>query len=139
MGYYANTFLYKQIVFATIRNNKNNYVMKDSVSSQIFQDIQTAWNTLNPQHIIKHLDKCFIYNSQWVFESLDYERYISYLTGKFNKIRETGCIVEATIVDGAVRLNQNGSIAFYRVKIENGKIIAGNISFGRHCDGSQKR
>lgn len=113
--------------------------MKDSVSSQIFQDIQTAWNTLNPQHIIKHLDKCFIYNSQWVFESLDYERYISYLTGKFNKIRETGCIVEATIVDGAVRLNQNGSIAFYRVKIENGKIIAGNISFGRHCDGSQKR
>ena len=102
MGYYANTFLYKQIVFATIRNNKNNYVMKDSVSSQIFQDIQTAWNTLNPQHIIKHLDKCFIYNSQWVFESLDYERYISYLTGKFNKIRETGCIVEATIVDGAV-------------------------------------
>ena len=94
------TFLYKQIVFATIRNNKNNYVMKDSVSSQIFQDIQTAWNTLNPQHIIKHLDKCFIYNSQWVFESLDYERYISYLTGKFNKIRETGCIVEATIVDG---------------------------------------
>ena len=47
--------------------------MKDSVSSQILQDIQTAWNTLNPQHIIKHLDKCFIYDSQWVFESLDYE------------------------------------------------------------------
>ena len=97
--------------------------MKDSVSIQILQDIQTAWNTLNPQLIIKHLDKSFIYDSQWVFESLDYERYISYITGKFNKIRETGCIVEATIVDGAVRLNQNGSIAFYRVKIENGKII----------------
>lgn len=101
--------------------------MKDSVSSQILQDIQTAWNTLNPQHIIKHLDKCFIYDSQWVLESLDYERYISYLTGKFNKIRETGYIVEATIVDGAVRLNQNGSIAFYRVKIENGKIIKGDL------------
>lgn len=37
--------------------------MKDSVSSQILQDIQTAWNVLNPQHIIKHLDKCFIYDS----------------------------------------------------------------------------
>ena len=80
--------------------------MKDPVSIQILQDIQTAWNTLNP---------------------LDYERYISYITGKFNKIRETGCIVEATIVDGAVRLNQNGSIAFYRVKIENGKIIKGDL------------
>lgn len=31
--------------------------MKDSVSIQILQDIQTAWNTLNPQLIIKHLDK----------------------------------------------------------------------------------
>lgn len=91
--------------------------MKDSVSSQILQDIQTAWNILNPQHIIKHLDKCFIYDSQWVFESIDYERYISYLTGKFNKIRGTGCIVEATIVDGAVRLNKNGSIAFYHLLI----------------------
>ena len=101
--------------------------MKDSVSTQILQDIQTAWNTLNPQYIIKHLDKCFIYDSQWVFESLDYERYISYLTGKFNKIKGTGCIVEATIVDGAVMLNQNGSFAFYRVKIENGKIIKGDL------------
>lgn len=52
--------------------------MKDPVSIQILQDIQTAWNTLNPQLIIKHLDKSFIYDSQWVFESLDYERYISY-------------------------------------------------------------
>ncbi len=58
--------------------------MKDSVSSQILQDIQTAWNTLDSQLIIKHLDKSFIYDSQWVFESLDYERYVSYLTGKFN-------------------------------------------------------
>ena len=31
--------------------------MKDPVSIQILQDIQTAWNTLNPQLIIKHLDK----------------------------------------------------------------------------------
>lgn len=53
--------------------------------------------------------------------------YVSYLTEKFNKIRETGSIIEATIVDGAVRLNQNGSIAFYRVKIENGKIIKGDL------------
>lgn len=101
--------------------------MKEATLSQILQDIQTAWNTLDPQLIIKHLDKSFIYDSQWAFESLDYERYISYITGKFNKIRETGCIVEATIVDGAVRLNQNGSIAFYRVKIENGKIIKGDL------------
>ncbi len=63
--------------------------MKDSVSSQILQDIQTAWNTLDSQLIIKHLDKSFIYDSQWVFESLDYERYVSYLTGKFNTIRKS--------------------------------------------------
>lgn len=101
--------------------------MKESTLSQILQDIQTAWNTLDPQLIIKHLDKSFIYDSQWVFESLDYERYISYLTGKFNKIRETGCIVEATIVGEAVKLNQNGSIAFYRVKIKDDKIIKGDL------------
>lgn len=35
--------------------------MKDSVSIQILQDIQTAWNTLNPQLIIKHLDKSFYF------------------------------------------------------------------------------
>lgn len=56
--------------------------MKDSVSSQILQDIQIAWNTLNPQPIIKHLDKCFIYDSQWVFESLDYEGVCLVFNGK---------------------------------------------------------
>lgn len=106
----------------------NNCTMKDPVSSlQILHDIQTAWNTLNPQLIIKHLDKSFVYDSQWVLESLDYEGYISYLTGKFDTIKKTGSIVEASIVDGAVRLNQNGSIAFYRVKIKDGKIIKGDL------------
>lgn len=33
--------------------------MKDSVSIQILQDIQTAWNTLNPQLIIKYLHTNF--------------------------------------------------------------------------------
>lgn len=101
--------------------------MENPISLQILHDIQTAWNTLDSQLIIKHLDKNFVYDSQWVLESLSYERYISYLTGKFNTIKKTGSIVEATIIDGAVRLNQNGNVAFYRVEIKDGKIIKGDL------------
>lgn len=101
--------------------------MENPISLQILHDIQTAWNTLDSQLIIKHLDKNFVYDSQWVLESLSYERYISYLTEKFNTIKKTGSIVEATIIDGTVRLNQNGNVAFYRVEIKDGKIIKGDL------------
>lgn len=101
--------------------------MKISIQSQILNDIQTAWNTLNPQLIIKHLDKCFIYDSQWVYESLDFETYASYLQNKFNKIKETGNVIEADIVEDAIKLNQNGNIAFFRIKLKDDKIIKGDL------------
>ena len=70
-------------------------------------------NTLDPQLIIKHLDKRFVYDSQWTFESLKCEEYISYIIGTFETIRKSNNKVKATIVNGAVKLDQNGNIVFY--------------------------
>ena len=106
------------------------YLRKRDVNSlQILRDIQTAWNTLDPKLIIKHLDKSFVYDSQWVFASLDYEGYISYITEKFKTIKKTKAFVEATIIgDGnTIKLNQKGNIVYYCVKIEGNKIIKADM------------
>lgn len=38
--------------------------------NNIIEDFCVAWQTLDAELIIKHLDNSFVYDSQWVFESL---------------------------------------------------------------------
>ena len=57
----------------------NIFNMRKSASSKdIIMDFAKAWQTLNTKLIEKHLSSDFIYDSQWVFESLDYKGYIKY-------------------------------------------------------------
>ena len=47
---------------------------------QILNDFAEAWNTLDAEKLLQHLDNSFVYDSQWVFESLDCEGYKKYLS-----------------------------------------------------------
>lgn len=44
--------------------------MKEKDNTQIIMDFAKAWETLNPELIIENLDETFVYDSQWVLESL---------------------------------------------------------------------
>lgn len=105
--------------------------MKDKYI-EILTDFTEAWNTLNPELIIRHLSPNFIYDSQWVFESLDYQGYDDYIRGKFETIRKTGRSVKAEMGyndmgELLIRLNQSGNIAFYRIKVEDDKVVKGDL------------
>jgi len=99
---------------------------------EIFADFTEAWNTLNPELIIQHLSPKFIYDSQWVFNSLDYHEYKDYIRGKFETIRKIGSSVKAEMGynergELLIRLNQGGNIAFYRIRVENNKVVKGDL------------
>lgn len=99
---------------------------------EILTDFTEAWNTLNPEVLIKHLSPKFIYDSQWVFNSLDYQEYTDYIRGKFETIRKTGSSVIAEMgYDNMgrllIRLDQGGNIAFYRIQVEDGKVVKGDL------------
>ena len=99
---------------------------------EILADFTEAWNTLNPELIIQHLSPKFIYDSQWVFNSLDYHEYKDYIRGKFETIRKTGSSVKAEMGynergELLIQLNQGGNIAFYRIRVENNKVVKGDL------------
>ncbi len=99
---------------------------------EILTDFAEAWNTLNPELIIKHLSPNFIYDSQWVFNSLDYTGYKDYIRGKFETILKSGNTVKADIGyndmgELLIRLNQSGKIAFYRIRVEEDKVVKGDL------------
>lgn len=99
---------------------------------KIIKDFAEAWNTLNPELIIKHLSPKFVYDSQWVLNGIDYNGYKEYITGKFETIRKTGNTVKAEIGydnrgELLIRLNQSGNISFYRIQVENDKVVKGNL------------
>lgn len=100
----------------------------------IIDDFCKAWQTLDASLIIKHLDKAFVYDSQWVFESLDYNGYISYISGKFETLKRNGSIIEASVVDDPhfgskmLKLVQNRSaVCYYRIKVQDGKVVKGDL------------
>lgn len=99
--------------------------------NEIIEDFCKAWQTLDSTLIIKHLDKNFRYDSQWVFESLDYNGYVEYITGKFQTLKEHRCSISVEIVDDGgskmLKLTQNEQICFYRIKISNGKVTKGDM------------
>ena len=51
--------------------------------TSIIEDFCVAWQMLDAELIIKHLDNSFVYDSQWGFESLDCNGYKDYIRGKF--------------------------------------------------------
>ena len=92
-----------------------------------------AWRTLNPQLIVANLDQSFIYDSQWVFESLDYSRYIDYIRGKFHTIKRRNAGVKVEIVPdpyqggNMLALTQGSSTIFYRIQVKDGKVVKGDL------------
>ena len=92
-----------------------------------------AWRTLNPELIVANLDQSFIYDSQWVFESLDYSRYIDYIRGKFHTIKRRNAGVKVEIVPdpyqggNMLALTQGSSTVFYRIQVKDWKVVKGDL------------
>ena len=92
-----------------------------------------ARRTLNPELIVANLDQSFIYDSQWVFESLDYSRYIDYIRGKFHTIKRRNAGVKVEIVPdpyqggNMLALTQGSSTVFYRIQVKDGKVVKGDL------------
>ncbi|MBO4589572.1 MAG: hypothetical protein J5698_01185 [Bacteroidaceae bacterium] len=104
---------------------------EQKTDEQIIEDLATAWRTLNPELLIQHLAPEFIYDSMWVFEHLEYSDYVNYLRAKFNTIRESGSVLVIEELPGknAISINQdNQRTAYYVVKIQNGKIVKGDLT-----------
>ena len=74
-----------------------------------------------------------IYDSQWVFESLDYKGYIKYIRGKFKTLRRNRNNIDVQIVsvselEGVISIQQNkGEPVFYVIKIKKGKVVKGDL------------
>lgn len=103
------------------------------MESNITTDFAEAWQTLNADLIVKHLSPDFIYDSQWAFESLNCQRYIEYIQGKFKTLKEHLSQIDAQIVlnseeKGIIRIQQDkGEPVFYVIQIKNGKTIKGDL------------
>lgn len=101
--------------------------------NDIIKDFCAAWQTLNAELIIKHLDASFVYDSQWVFNSLDCEGYKDYIRGKFETLKNKGIQIEASIVDDPycggqmLMLGQNGQPFYYRIQVKDGKVVKGDM------------
>lgn len=98
---------------------------------QIVHDLAEAWRTLNPELLIQHLASEFRYDSMWVFESLDHDRYVDCIRNKFNAIKRSGSKLEIKEVPGrnAIAIRQdNKKSAFYIVQMRDGKIIKGDLT-----------
>ena len=99
----------------------------------ILKDFCTAWKTLDAELIIKHLNDSFVYDSQWVFASLDCEGYKQYIQGKFETLKGHGIRIDASIIDDhyeggqMLKLDQNGKLCYYRIKVKNGKVVKGDM------------
>ena len=108
--------------------------METKSREQIIADFAKAWENLDAELIISNLDEKFVYDSQWVFESLDYQGYKDYIQAKFKTIKESGNTPKVKVVpdnqlDGSMISLQQGenAPAFYRIKVENGKVIKGDL------------
>ena len=93
-----------------------------------------AWETLDAEIIAENLDDDFVYDSQWVMESLDRKEYIEYIRGKFNAIKSSSSrpnvkIVQDKQMGGTMIALQQGKNepAFYRIKVKEGKVIKGDL------------
>lgn len=101
--------------------------------NNIIEDFCVAWQMLDAELIIKHLDDSFVYDSQWVFESLDCNGYKDYIRGKFASLKKNDIRINASIVEDPywggqmLVLGQNGQSFYYRIKVKSGKVIKGDL------------
>ena len=100
----------------------------------IVAEFAKAWEILDAELIISNLDDSFVYDSQWVLESLNCEGYKKYIREKFQNIKESGNtpmvrIVPDNYMGGSmIALKQGDNApAFYRVKIKDGKVVKGDL------------
>ena len=111
----------------------NSFKEKKYTDNEIIEDFKNAWVNLDSSLIIKHLDKSFQYNSQWVFDSLDKKGYADYIGGKFKTLRNSSSTLEVKIVEDKslggkmLHIIQNGKHVYYRIKIEKGKVVKGDL------------
>ena len=107
--------------------------INENCQEYIIKDFQKAWQTFNASYIIKHLHPDFVYDSQWVFESLDYTGYVDYILGKFRTLTLSSSKIETRIVkdqyEGGYMLEliQNNNKCYYRIKVKDGKVIKGDL------------
>ena len=108
------------------------YINENS-QEYIIRDFQKAWQTFNASYIIKHLHPDFIYDSQWVFQSLDYTGYVDYILGKFRTLTISASKIETRIVEDQrmggcmLELIQNNNKCYYRIKVKDGKVVKGDL------------
>ena len=101
--------------------------------NNIIEDFCMAWQMLDAELIIKHLDDSFVYDSQWVFESwIAMDTRITSAENlrlwKKKDIRINASIVEDPYLGGQMLVfAQNGQSFYYRIKVKNGKVIKGDL------------
>ena len=110
--------------------------------AELLIEYAKAWNELDISYIKPILAKDFTYTSQWVFETMHgSDRYIEYLTGKFNAIRNTATFPVAELGyfktaylnanEPCIILTQQTPEALHRcailIETENGLITEGNM------------
>jgi hypothetical protein len=101
---------------------------------ELVEEFAKAWETLDAELIVVNLDDNFVYNSQWVMDSLDRKGYIEYIRGKFNAIKSSSSGPNVKIVPDrhmggkmiALQQGKNEPI-FYRIKVKDGKVIKGDL------------
>ena len=88
-----------------------------------------AWENLDASELLKYIHPNFQYDSQKVFRSMYADEYPSYITGKFETIKNIGLTMEVSIVDDnyfgghMVKLIQGGTnVAYLRIKTTDGQI-----------------
>ena len=109
-------------------------ISEANVTDSILLDFCKAWQTLDADLIIKHLDDSFAYDSQWVLESLNRDDYANYIRSKFQALRYKNIFVDVCIVDdpytpgnGMLKLIQGDNTCFYRIKILGNRVIKGDL------------
>lgn len=99
----------------------------------IIEDFKNAWQSLDAELICKHLDESFVYDSQWVFSSLDCNGYKEYIRGKFQTLRNNNASLGVSVVDDEyfggkmLAIKQGDTLVYYRIKIKDGKVIKGDM------------
>ena len=103
--------------------------MEDELKKRIAEDVCQAWNKLDVTLFDTLLSEDFECVSVWVIETMKgKDRYMEYITGKFDSIRKgnnpvTAEVMYQEIIDKyVVVLDQGGNMAALEPTIENGLI-----------------
>ena len=103
--------------------------MEDELKKRIAEDVCQAWNKLDATLFDTLLSEDFEYVSVWVIETMKgKDRYMEYITGKFDSIRKGNNPVTAEVMYQEINdkyvvvLDQGGNMAALELTIENGLI-----------------